>query len=319
MRGGRPERAHEPESRISYSCKHCGERTDAFSGTDRLSKQVCRRCYGKRKDLRPRELNDLDGKTWAAYSRSVEKFPDIRSEKQRLHGAAFPIALARQHIEMYSGTGDLVLDPFVGVGTTLDAARRLGRRAVGLDINKEFIAWAEKDLQGTPGLRAIGDDARNMRNYIDDSSVDLLLTSPPYSNLLKTVKGSFAYKWKEHSTLASIRNPQRYSTHVGDLGNLGYDDYLDEVCSVMMLTRYVLKTRAYAVWIVKDYRDIKHRVPYVNFHGDIIQCAEVAGFQLWDIRIFDQTQFRPLVCLGFPSKNFYLNIGHSYILVFRNP
>ena len=71
--------------------------------------------------------------------------------------------------------------------------------------------------------------------------------------------------------------------------------------------------------MVKDFRALKEGIPYVNVHSDVIAQAQQAGFELWDIRIYNQTRFRPLVCLGFPSKNFYLNIGHSYLLVFRTP
>lgn len=304
--------------RQKFQCTKCKTETDAFEGTARSTKQVCRDCYGKKKDKRPRELNDLEGKQWAAYSKSVEKFPDTRSDKQRFHGAAFPISMAKQHIEMYSKAGDLVIDPFVGVGTTADAARELGRRCVGFDINSEFVKLARKDCRASEGIKIICDDALNLSKHVGARSADMLLTSPPYSNLLKTVNGSFAYKWKEHSKLNSIRNPPKYSDRAEDFGNLDYDVYFERITEVMAASAAVLKERAYSVWVVKDFRDMKRGVPYVNFHGDIIRCAESAGFQLWDIRIFDQTQFRPLVCLGFPSRNYYLNLGHSYIVVFRN-
>jgi hypothetical protein len=78
-----------------------------------------------------------------------------------------------------------------------------------------------------------------------------------------------------------------------------------------------VKPDHYAAWVVKDFRDLKGSIPYVNFHGDVIRIATEAGWTPWDIRIFDQTKFRPLVILGIPSRNFYLNIGHSYILIFK--
>jgi DNA modification methylase len=54
------------------------------------------------------------------------------------HPATFPEQLALDHISSWSNPGDLVLDPFVGSGTTLKAARLLGRRAIGIDISKEY-------------------------------------------------------------------------------------------------------------------------------------------------------------------------------------
>ncbi len=219
---------------------------------------------------------------------------------------------------MYTKAGDLVIDPFVGVGTTADAAKQLQRRCVGIDINEEFVKLARQDFRASDNIEIVCDDALNLAKHVRPRTADMLLTSPPYSNLLNNVKGAFAYKWKEHSKLGSKRNPPTYSKSPEDLGNLDYDDYLKQIVTIMKLSGAALKERAYSVWVVKDFRNLKGKTPYVNFHGDIIRCAESAAFQLWDIRIFDQTQFRPLVCLGFPSRNYYLNIGHSYILVFRN-
>ena len=76
---------------------------------------------------------------------------------------------------------------------------------------------------------------------------------------------------------------------------------------------------AYAVWVVKDFRALGEGVPYVNLHGHLMERAERAGLTPWDVRIYDQTRYRPLVCLGYPSRRFYLNIGHSYLVVLRKP
>jgi site-specific DNA-methyltransferase (adenine-specific) len=54
------------------------------------------------------------------------------------HPAPFPEELPRRLIKLYSYPDDLVLDPFVGSGTTLIAAMRLGRRSMGVEINPEF-------------------------------------------------------------------------------------------------------------------------------------------------------------------------------------
>jgi hypothetical protein len=145
------------------------------------------------------------------------------------------------------------------------------------------------------------------------------MTSPPYATLLKTVKGNFAYKWREHSKLSVVANPLPYSRHDADLGNLDYESFMEELAGVFKQSYAALKADSYACWVVKDYRDLKNNVPYVNFHGDVIRAAELTGFVHWDLRIYDQTKFRPLVVLGYPSRNYYLNIGHSYILIFKKP
>lgn len=309
------------KQRIEITCESCGKLTKAPIGTQRLAQKLCQECYGKGQDRRPRELNELTGAEWAKASKSVEIYPDTRSKKQREHGACFPKSLALQQISIFTKKRELVLDPFVGVGTTLDAACELGRRGIGIELNDEFASIAQKDLVASgytsEQARVIVDDARNMESYVASDSVDFILTSPPYSDLLKNISGSFAYKWREHSNIDPVPNPRPYSSRGEDLSNMDYEDYLLCIEEVFISSYRVLHDRSYAVWVVKDFRNLKENIAYVNLHSDIIKCAESAGFTLWDIRIYDQTRFRPLVCLGYPSRNFYLNIGHSYLLTFK--
>jgi DNA modification methylase len=305
------------QARRKFECLRCGSDTDAFLSTARDSKGLCRECFGKGQDRRPRELNDLSGKEWAQASRSVQEFPDTRSAKQKLHGAAFPMSLAKQQISVYTRAGQTVLDPFLGVGTTLDACVALGRSGVGVEINPEYHAAAQADLLAHPEQRVILGDALRLREHVEPESVDMVLTSPPYGNLLNKVKGAFAYKWREHSTIAAVSNPAPYSDNPRDIGNLTYEEYLEAITEVMRQTHGALKPGGYAVWVVKDFRAMKEKIPFVPLHMDVSQAAMSAGFKIWDIQIYDQTRFRPLVCLGYPSKNYYLNIGHSYNLVFR--
>ena len=63
------------------------------------------------------------------------------------HPAPFPEELPRRLIKLYSYPGDLVLDPFSGSGTTLVAAKRLGRRSVGVEINPVFCELTTRNVQ----------------------------------------------------------------------------------------------------------------------------------------------------------------------------
>lgn len=65
---------------------------------------------------------------------------------KRLHPAEKPIELIKQFIEM---SGDLILDPFCGSGTTLVAAKMLGRRYIGIDTEKKYCDIAEERLKNT--------------------------------------------------------------------------------------------------------------------------------------------------------------------------
>src|SRR5205085_1447725 len=63
------------------------------------------------------------------------------------HPAPFPEELPRRLIKLYSYPGDLVLDPFLGSGTTLTAAAKLGRRGIGVEINPRFCELAVRNVQ----------------------------------------------------------------------------------------------------------------------------------------------------------------------------
>lgn len=64
----------------------------------------------------------------------------------RNHSATFPIALPTWFIKLFTDIGDVVLDPFVGSGTTAVAAARLGRYYIGIDINEQYVQLARNRL-----------------------------------------------------------------------------------------------------------------------------------------------------------------------------
>lgn len=64
----------------------------------------------------------------------------------RSHSATFPVELPAWFMKLFTQPGDLVLDPFMGSGTTALAAVQLGRYFVGTDINKEYIELARKRI-----------------------------------------------------------------------------------------------------------------------------------------------------------------------------
>ncbi len=112
---------------------------------------------------------------------------DIRDK--RIHPATFPIALARRVIELFTHVGELVLDPFVGTGTTLVAAQDLDRNAIGFDLHEKYAEVARRRLAQTNAFRqtqqiVVCDDARCIPEYVLPDTVKLIFTSPPYANLL---------------------------------------------------------------------------------------------------------------------------------------
>ncbi len=69
-----------------------------------------------------------------------------RTRDQRYHPTQKPLILMRRIVELLTNEGDVVLDPFMGSGTTLVAARNTGRRYIGCDINPDYVAVARRRL-----------------------------------------------------------------------------------------------------------------------------------------------------------------------------
>ena len=65
----------------------------------------------------------------------------------RSHSAAFPRSLPNWFIRLFTDHRDVVLDPFIGSGTTAFAALELGRKAIGIEINEEFCNAIEAALR----------------------------------------------------------------------------------------------------------------------------------------------------------------------------
>lgn len=68
------------------------------------------------------------------------------------HSAAFPLGLPEWFIKLFTHPGDVVLDPFVGSGTTVDVALSLGRAVVGIDVLAEYAQRSREKLVPIQGV-----------------------------------------------------------------------------------------------------------------------------------------------------------------------
>ena len=83
-----------------------------------------------------KEASRMTTEEWNQYFYGHWNFP---GEKQSKHLAMFPVELPRRLIRMFSFAGETVLDPFLGSGTTVLAARELGRSSIGYEVNPDFL------------------------------------------------------------------------------------------------------------------------------------------------------------------------------------
>jgi site-specific DNA-methyltransferase (adenine-specific) len=90
---------------------------------------------------------------WPSLCSTVWKVRTVSDAGRRDHPAPFPLELARRCIRLSTWPGEVVLDPFAGTGTTLLAARQLGRRAIGIERSEHYCALAvERLAQGALDL-----------------------------------------------------------------------------------------------------------------------------------------------------------------------
>ena len=94
---------------------------------------------GKTSDITKQEFMDWTNGLW--------EFPGQSKKGAGGHPAAFPVELPKRCIKLFSFVGDVVLDPFMGSGSTLIAAKAHNRKGIGVDIDKAYCDIAIKRLQ----------------------------------------------------------------------------------------------------------------------------------------------------------------------------
>lgn len=203
----------------------------------------------------------------------------------------------------YSEKGDLVLDQFVGSGTTAIEAKLLRRRIIGIDINPQAIEIAkqrtafkvlpddENDHIYEPELY-IG-DARSL-SKIEDDSVDLICAHPPYAETL------------------------RFSSGIsGDMSHLKVDEFTEDMHQVVRESFRVLKPGRYCAFLMGDTRRNK-RVVSIGFRT--WQVFMEGGFLEKENIIKLQHNCRATGFWRERSVEYnFLLLAHEYLFVFQKP
>ncbi len=255
-----------------------------------------------------RRANELDGRTWTRYSISL--WDDIRKSKEELklgHPALFPRELPRRLLECFlPPEGTVVLDPFCGLGSTVLAAHEMGRQGIGLDLNPEYVRSARARLgECEHGCRIERADAGALLEHVAPESVDMVITSPPYWNVLTRRRS------------ADRKETRHYGNARRDLGQIeDYQEFLGALAEVFEVVQQALRPGAYCVVVVMDLRKGPLFYP---FHSDLATALQGVGFLLDDIIIWDRRHeynaFRPL---GYPAV-FRINKAHEFVMVFQKP
>jgi DNA modification methylase len=269
------------------------------------------------------KISCITAKEWVKSMVTIQPFyyegRDVRDKN--VHPAVFPISLPAHFIRTLTHEGELVLDPFVGIGTTLIAAKDLNRNAVGFDLNEEYITLAKKRLSqsrltsNTQQL-AICDESHNIPKYLEKDTVSLCITSPPYAHMLnrprlnKSIRGNL----RQNGQYLKV---QQYSNNPCDLGTMDHDAYakaLEEIYSGILP---LMRTKAHCIINVNDVWWENKR--YLT-HIYVIEALQRAGFEFRNTFIWDKRDLVNQVGIfGWPNNFISLGATMEYILDFWKP
>lgn len=266
----------------------------------------------------PNHLNCLTAKEWIKCQLGIWQFAyegrDVRDKS--IHPATFPIALSKRVISLFTHEGELVLDPFVGSGTTLIAARDLNRNAIGFDLHEKYTRLCVERLSSDNLFNSshqivVQDDARHIRDYIYQETVSLIWTSPPYANLLNRKRLNKSRRDRRTEQFGKI---EQYSQDPRDLGTMSLDEYSNAIGEIFESLLPLLRPKAHCVINVPDMWWEDKRI---TIHVAIIEELRKRGYELRNIIIWDRTNIvNKIGIFGWPSNYITMGTTFEYLLDF---
>ena len=259
-------------------------------------------------------MNNLTGKEWLQNSftiwRDVVKTSEERATK---HPALFPQELVEKLMRLYlKDPGSRVLDPFMGIGSTLLASMNQGMKGIGFDLSAEFCEKTKAridEFKGStiPDTKVIrpdihNRDSRKISKTLESESIDLVVTSPPYWDILNQ---------KRTADGRIIRN---YSDDLEDLGNIpDYDLFLSDLKEVYTEVYKVMKPGSRCIAVVMD---IRKKDKFYPLHEDQSRIMREIGFELDEYVIWDrQRDYNNMKTLGYPYV-YRFNRVHEFICIY---
>lgn len=278
-------------------------------------------CNQRTCDCKDFHMNCMSAKEWLKSQIGVWQFyyeaRDIRDKN--IHPATFPISLAKKLIELFSHKGELILDPFVGSGTVLVGAQDVDRNAIGFDLQEKYTLLAKSRIENSLQFQdskqlAICDDARNISKYLPPESVKLIVTSPPYANLLNRKRTNKSRRDRKTEQLGKI---EQYSQDERDLGTMSLDDYSIAMGDVFEKLLPLLKYKAHCVINVPDMWWENERI---TIHVALIEELRRRGYELRNVIIWDRTNLvNGIGIFGWPNNYITMGVTFEYLLDFWRP
>jgi DNA modification methylase len=268
-------------------------------------------------------LNHMSGGEWTYFTNSVlntaykTSGADSFAHKiRKIHPTPKPPQLMRDIIEFFTKEQEIVFDYFMGVGGSLLGAGVCNRRAIGIDLNLDYIDAYKRAAReiGCPEFHCEAGDCleiisnpEKMKDLLGEEKISLVLIDPPYGNMMSREKTGADIK-----VSGNVATP--FTDSDKDFGNLELDTFFEKLQeSVEKILPYV-KKRGHVVIFIKDLQPNGKNVNLL--HAQIIdKLNEIPNLNYKGMRIWaDQTA--KLFPYGYPFS-FVANQIHQYILIFR--
>ena len=266
-------------------------------------------------------LNDLTAAEWIPETISVwtqkglgANHPDAQIEK--LHPAPFSFTDVSRLVRFFTKKGQVVLDPFVGIGSTLKACALEERNGIGFELSHKYAELAKTRLAKevntlfaqtlTQDVRE--GDARVLAKQLDENSIDFVVTSPPYWNILHKIDTKVKQVRKEHEL------DTQYSNDDADLGNIdSYENFIIELGKILGECVRALKPKKYMAIVVSDFRE-KSR--YIMFHADLARELEKYNLSMKGLTVLYQ-RHKKIFPYGYPYS-YVPNVHNQFIMILQN-
>lgn len=268
-------------------------------------------------------LNHMTGSEWTYFINSVintaykTSGEDSFAHKiRKIHPTPKPPQLMRDIIQFFTKENELVFDYFMGVGGTLLGAGVCGRRAVGVDLNPNYIDAYKRAASeiGAPEFTCIEGDCLEvladkdvMSDVLSGEEISLVLIDPPYGNMMNREKTGADIK-----VYGNVATP--FTNSDKDFGNLELDCFFDRLKESVEKVMPYMKKRGHVVIFIKDLQPDGKKTNLL--HAEMVsKLNEIPNLNYKGMKIWaDQTT--KLFPYGYPFS-FVANQIHQYILIFR--
>jgi tRNA G10 N-methylase Trm11 len=217
----------------------------------------------------------------------------------------------KKFIDFFTKEGQIVFDPFMGVGGTLIACSLANRKGIGIDLSRDYIDLYKKvckELNITEQTAIVGNSLELDKLLSKDMKFDFILTDPPYGEMLSKKRTG---QRKKKMGLA-VATP--FTNHETDLGNMTRENFLKSLKKVIEKSTEYLKPKGYIAIFVKDLQPNGNgnNMLHYSVTEKLLEIPNLSfrGYKIW----YDATQ--KLYPFGYPHA-FVANQFHQFIMIFR--